>query len=253
MPVPATQKDRAPLVEIFSSPQGEGPLVGCRQVFIRFCGCNLTCAYCDTNHLSDTYCRIETIPGSQQFRDVDNPVPLTTVTQLLQQWQLDFPGLHHSISLTGGEPLHHGALLRQWLPELHKILPVYLETNGTQPTILADLLPSIDMISMDIKLESVCNFATPWELHRSFLAESTGKLCCVKIVVDSNTTSDEISSAAHLVQELAPETALVIQPRTLNDSITITADILLQFQAVASSIHADVRIIPQTHRFLNLL
>ena len=106
---------------------------------------------------------------------------------------------------------------------------------------------------MDIKLESVCNFATPWDLHRSFLAESAGKLCCVKIVVDANTTIDEISTAARLVQELAPETALVIQPRTRNDSIAITANTLLQFQTVAASIHADVRIIPQTHRFLNLL
>ena len=34
--------------EIFSSIQGEGPVVGYKQLFIRFCGCNLNCNYCDT-------------------------------------------------------------------------------------------------------------------------------------------------------------------------------------------------------------
>ncbi|HNS26376.1 MAG TPA: 7-carboxy-7-deazaguanine synthase QueE, partial [Methanobacteriaceae archaeon] len=31
--------------EVFSSIQGEGKLVGRRQVFIRFSGCNLDCNY----------------------------------------------------------------------------------------------------------------------------------------------------------------------------------------------------------------
>ena len=34
--------------EIFESIQGEGPYVGYKQLFIRFCNCNLKCNYCDT-------------------------------------------------------------------------------------------------------------------------------------------------------------------------------------------------------------
>ncbi|RYD04476.1 hypothetical protein N752_13975 [Desulforamulus aquiferis] len=34
----------ANIQEIFSSIQGEGPYVGCRQIFIRFTGCNWQCA-----------------------------------------------------------------------------------------------------------------------------------------------------------------------------------------------------------------
>lgn len=34
--------------EIFASIQGEGPVVGYKQLFIRFCRCNLNCSYCDT-------------------------------------------------------------------------------------------------------------------------------------------------------------------------------------------------------------
>ncbi|MBI2447469.1 MAG: 7-carboxy-7-deazaguanine synthase QueE, partial [Candidatus Omnitrophica bacterium] len=34
--------------EIFSSIQGEGLYLGKRQIFVRFYGCNMRCAYCDT-------------------------------------------------------------------------------------------------------------------------------------------------------------------------------------------------------------
>ena len=39
--------------EIFESIQGEGPYVGYKQLFVRFCNCNLKCNYCDTEFSSD--------------------------------------------------------------------------------------------------------------------------------------------------------------------------------------------------------
>ncbi|PLY01797.1 MAG: radical SAM protein [Desulfuromonas sp.] len=253
MPVPATAKDSAPLVEIFSSAQGEGPLVGCRQIFVRFCGCNLECAYCDTAHYRDNSCRVQSEPGSHVFEEWVNPVRLEQVIHLIESWLAEYPGLHHSLSLTGGEPLHHGNILVRWLPPVRELVPIYLETNGTQPAVLQQLIDEIDYISMDIKLSSVCGFATPWGRHREFLAVAATKTICVKLVVDANTPVSEIVQAAGLVASLAPESTLVLQPLTHRDGIHISAERLLELQAAALTSYPDVRIIPQTHRFLDLL
>ena len=42
------------VVEIFTSINGEGPLVGQLAVFIRMKGCNLSCSYCDTKWANET-------------------------------------------------------------------------------------------------------------------------------------------------------------------------------------------------------
>jgi organic radical activating enzyme len=253
MPAPATAPTEAQLIEIFSSIQGEGLLVGCRQVFVRMALCNLDCAYCDTPFAPVADCRIEDAPGSGNFRGLPNPVALETLYNILFGWEREAPGVHHSLSLTGGEPLVQGDILREWLPDLRRILPVHLETNGTLPEALEPLLPHLDSIAMDIKLPSQTGVPTPWQAHCNFLALARDKGCQVKVVIGEETPPKEVEAAARMVHEVAPHVPLVLQPVTRAGEIAIGARQLLDLQTLAARIHPPVRVIPQTHRFIGLL
>lgn len=253
MPVPATAKAEAPLVEIFSSLQGEGILVGRRQVFIRFSGCHLNCAYCDTDFSASDQCKVERTPGAGDFELLPNPVALEPVVALIQAWKMAAPQAHHSISLTGGEPLLHADTLSLWLPELRQLLPIYLETSGTLPAQLESLLPHIDWISMDIKLPSLTGVATDWLAQKDFLQLATQTGCYVKIVVAETTPGEELLQAVELINSIDETLPLVLQPVTVAEKVAVSTSRLLEFQALIAACHSDVSVIPQTHRFLGVL
>lgn len=253
MPVPATPKAKAELVEIFSSLQGEGPLVGHRQVFIRFAGCHLCCNYCDTDFTAHNECLVEKVPGSGNVTGLTNPVALFEVRNIIQEWIDAAPGAHHSISLTGGEPLLHSDLLLEWLPQLRKLLPIYLETSGTLPAELEPLIGQIDWVAMDIKLESLTGVVTDWDAHRKFLQLAANTECFVKIVVAETTPAAELLQAVELVNAISEKMLIVLQPVTIDDKVAVTTSQLLQFHALVAAHHTNVCVIPQTHRFMGLL
>ena len=242
----------APLMEVFSSMQGEGVLIGCRQVFVRFAECNLACNYCDTPYQAGSTCQIELIPGSGKFARHNNPVNLYEISQLISHWQHSSHHMHHSVALTGGEPLLHADILQAWLPEMLAVLPVFLETNGTLPAELEKILPLVDWISMDIKSSAVTGVPTPWKVHADFLALAKERLCQVKMVVDGGTSESELLESARLITRYAPDTPFVLQPLTKAGRPSLGGHALLDLQQVASTEHRDVRIIPQIHPWLGV-
>ena len=95
-----------PIVEIFNSVQGEGQHTGVPSVFIRFGGCNLSCAWCDTDF------------------SVFDRMPISDIMDTLSQWTTK------RIVYTGGEPAMQK--LRPLSDELHsKGYNIAIETNGT--------------------------------------------------------------------------------------------------------------------------
>ncbi len=248
------------LVEIFSAIQGEGLNVGTRQLFIRFAGCDLRCTYCDSAHTwqAKAQARIEQTPGARDFQQVTNPI---SETQLLA-WvrQLDQPRLHDSISLTGGEPLLAVEFLVHFLPTLKQQtqLPLYLETAGHHPQALHRVLPYLDSIGMDIKLPSVSGEAH-WVAHQAFLqlCQDAGKEVFCKVIISANTTQDDLTQAGELVARINPAIPLILQPITPLGTGRLTPlptpAQVLAWQTYLKTFLQEVRVIPQTHKFLNQL
>lgn len=243
---------RTNLLEIFSSIQGEGPFVGLRQIFIRFHGCNLKCTYCDTNiETIPAFCKIEGTPGRRDFFEMANPVALDRLVSHLEGWNGGWPGIHHSISITGGEPLLGEEVLLDWLPVLRKIFPIYLETNGLLHKALSRLIGFLDHISMDIKLPSTSGCSDLWDIHGDFLRIAVQKDVFVKIVTSDDTEAWEIERACIIVSSINPDIPVILQPVTLpNGKVGISPLRILEFQEIACRYLSEVRIIPQTHKFI---
>ena len=245
-------KPTAELAEVFSSVQGEGMLIGLRQVFVRFRGCNLTCDYCDTpTACTAEPCLLEQAPGRRDFIPIPNPVALERLISLIGGWQRGWPGVHHSISITGGEPLMSHTALSAWLPELRKLLPIYLETNGIMHAVLGLLIDHIDIIGMDIKIPSTSGCTDLWDDHRRFLEIAARKDVFVKVVVGEETQEWEIIHASELIAAVNPHIPLILQPVTEpGERVGVNPVRTLEFQEIACRQLCEVRIIPQTHKFM---
>ena len=241
------------LIEIFSSIQGEGLYVGCRQVFVRFAGCNISCRYCDTQEsfFSSESARIETMPGERNFRQIANPVSLDRLFESVNTLCLS---PHHSVSLTGGEPLLNPAAVRAFSEIRRSGVKLFLETNGTLPAALAGVIDVVDIVSMDIKLPSAIRGKDFWQEHADFLQIASQTEVYVKIVLTGETTEEEICQAVELMAAVDRNIQLVLQPVTpLNGVRAAAPEKILYWQSLALNKLSMVRVIPQTHKLLGIL
>ena len=245
---------KARINEIFSSIQGEGPVVGYKQLFIRFCGCNLNCEYCDTEFENG----IEYTPA-ELFEKITTEYDLSTF---------------HSISLTGGEPLRSVDFLAEFLKiykncnsEVNKMRSfantqndgniggsgnfpkIYLETNATLYENLTKIKSYIDIISADIKLKSSTGLDT-MNLHEKFFEKCNGVETFAKIVFDENITDDEITRCCEMAQKY--NLPLVLQPKMIGDKMSVSSDFGGEILDKFISKHQDTRLVPQVHKFLNV-
>ncbi len=181
---------KAKISEIFKSIQGEGIYQGAEQVFVRFYGCNLKCAFCDTDL---TF-----------FRQMSAAQVLATVHGYKD---------YHSVSFTGGEPLLQVSFLRDLAVQLKKENnTLYLETNGTLPENLKNIVEYIDIVAMDFKLPSSSGQKDCWPEHTEFLQIAADKNIFIKAIITSSTNSEDIFKAIKIIKKVRPATSLVLQP-----------------------------------------
>lgn len=240
------------VIEIFSSAQGEGKYVGCRQIFIRLADCNLNCAYCDTKFSRADFCNVETSAGSMKFTQIKNPVAFDKVIDIVKNFCAQVST--HSVSFTGGEPLLSWQFILDVATALKKVcdVKIFLETNGTLTDELKKVLSVIDIISMDIKFPSVTG-TDLFTRHKNFLQIAREKDLYVKAVISQETSTAEFLQAVELVSEISNDILFILQPVTPVGNVKAAPPLkILDFQALALKKLRDVRIIPQTHRLVKV-
>jgi len=242
---------KARLAEIMESVQGEGLLVGSRQIFLRFSGCNLRCSYCDTANSIEAlpYCRVSHITGrGDLYQNVPNPLSIDQIVKLVSNYSSRW------ISLTGGEPLIWADFIielgKRLRPQSYKFL---LETNGILYEQLSLCLPFVNMISMDFKLPSATG-EDNWSKHHQFLVRAGNKPIHIKIVVDTEVKEVEIKEAVKIIAAVNPNIPLILQPVTPIGGIAPPdMELILNLQKMCLKDIQDVRIIPQLHKYIGLI
>ncbi|AEG19144.1 MAG: 7-carboxy-7-deazaguanine synthase QueE [Methanobacterium paludis] len=231
---------KAHISEVFSSIQGEGTLIGRRQIFVRFSGCNLKCNYCDTSKNQDPLYG-EEISVDELFERVNEIITP------------DF----HSISFTGGEPLLHADFIREFL-EKHNFKAL-IETNGSLPKELAKIVDLIDYASVDIKLpehEASSNWDDLFgcELESIKILRDEGINTYSKVVVMPSTKVDLVGYIASRIAREVPDTSnlsMVIQPVS---PLGLWADEERKLFRISEKAgeYLDVLVIPQVHKLLKV-
>ena len=230
---------KAPIIEIFSSFQGEGLLIGERQIFVRFAGCNLNCNYCDTN----------------DSKSEKSGVVMTPDEVVSEIEKLITPDCK-SISFTGGEPSLYPDFISQVGKNFN--LKIMLETNGTLPDNI-DSIEGLDIVSLDIKLPEHFDgdfdnsiFLNEIKSLNLLITKSINVYCKVVIL-----PSTKIKSFKEVVEKLSQNISsksnlkIIIQPSSpLGEWKDINFK-LFEFSEVVGQ-YFEVSTIPQIHKILDI-
>lgn len=222
-------ENKAQIKEFFTSIQGEGCCIGYKQLFVRFSGCNLKCNYCDTLHQNGEIYDVQKFLEKISSQDTKNI---------------------HSISLTGGEPLLYADFLKEALPQFeHKI---FLETNGTLPEKFAEIADNIDFLSLDLKIKSSTGLDIDYKKCENFLKIANEKniKSYLKVVFNESISDSEIKIATQIAEKYGVE--LILQPQMNDKKLAVSTKKILEICEKANNLYKNVRLIPQTHNFLNI-
>lgn len=221
---------KARISEVFDSIQGEGIYIGEKQLFVRFFGCNLRCRFCDTppHHFME-------YEPEELFEEI-----------------ILYPSDFHSISFTGGEPL----LQKDFLKEImrltrHAGYKNYLETNGTLPGELEDVIDAVDIVAMDLKLPSSTGMGYLWGLHRRFLKIAAKKEVFLKAIICQSTQEEDLREMLKLIKETNQDMILVLQPNSYEYNSQLEAK-LENFRDLCHNKNIVTSILPQMHKVIGV-
>ena len=126
-----------------------------------------------------------------------------------------------------------------------------METNATLCDELRHVIQHIDIISADIKLKSASGVEC-YEKHDEFIGicKSNNKDIFAKIVFDENITDYEINKVVEIAKKY--DLLIILQPIMKNDKMVVSGEFIENVFNKFIQLYKNVRLIPQTHKFLNL-
>jgi 7-carboxy-7-deazaguanine synthase len=226
--ITATEKQMH-LIELYKSVQGESSFAGLPCIFVRLAGCNLRCAWCDSEY---------TFTGGRPF----------TLDEVEQQIKALAPCT--LIEFTGGEPMLQA---KELLPLMDRLLAQHytlmIETSGERP--LAEVPKAVHKI-VDVKCPGAGSAAN------SFRTENLDALTKndeVKFVLTNRADYDFASDfiRAHALHEkagqilLSPAFNKSASPLRTTDNATLDPRTLVEWM-MADGINARLSL--QIHKFI---
>ena len=230
------------LFEIFTSVEGEGILYGTKTLFVRLAGCPFTCFYCDTK---------ESLP-----LDSGTEYSIEDANQLIDS---SLKKQTYKVNFTGGDPLiQHEAVALLALHIQEKKIPTYLESSCFDIDRFNHVLPFIDIVKIEFKTkDSGFVDSKHYEklithtmkcLKSSVKAEKT---TYIKIVVSSKTQLDEFQELTNQIFDIISKNDIdgfIVQPTYGISEPSL--DLLLDLYDIVYPHYADVKVVPQLHKFI---
>jgi len=242
---------RLNVYEVFASVQGEGPLVGEPQAFIRFSGCNLRCRYCDEPAARSARTEAPVLgPDGERLDSITSPARPERLVESVASLE-ESVGAFRTVSLTGGEPLVQPLRgLRRLASGLRERgFRVLLETNASLPDRAGEL--PVDVVSADVKLPS---HGPRMEGFPDRCLEFLGRvkerceLVYAKLVLYSEECYERAPEVLRRLNEVEPDT-VVLQPATDGEK----EPRLGELWRLARRVRSEVRILPQVHKLAGFI
>ena len=217
------------LIELYKSVQGESSFAGLPCIFVRLAGCNLRCAWCDSEY---------TFTGGKSFSmdEVDRQIKALAPCTLIE--------------FTGGEPMLQA---KELLPLMDRLLAqnytLMIETSGERP--LADVPKAVHKI-VDVKCPGAGSAANSFRMEN---LEALTKNDEVKFVLTNRVDYDFARAfiADHALQEkagqilLSPAFNKSPSPLRTTDNATLDPRTLVEWM-MADGISARLSL--QIHKFI---
>jgi len=217
------------LIELYKSVQGESSFAGLPCIFVRFAGCNLRCAWCDSEY---TFTGGKPTTADEIIRQIEALAPCTL------------------IEFTGGEPMLQA---KELIPLMERLLAqnytLMIETSGERP--LAEVPKAVHKI-VDVKCPGAGAAANSFRMENLSALTKNDE---VKFVITNRTDYDFARNfiREHALEQkaggilLSPAFTKTPTPQRTADNMTLDPRHLVEWM-LADGLPARLSL--QIHKFI---